>query len=76
MILLQEQFFSHFQLRNKLVEVLQSLIDSENNLSEIMTTARDDIKKELIQARTSKKTLNAYKPVTGYAGSHFIDSKK
>lgn len=64
------------QYRNKLIETLESLIESEKNLSENMTSLRDDIKKDLSHARTGKKTLNAYKPVTGYSGSHFIDSKK
>lgn len=62
--------------RNQVIEALQKLIESEKNVSENMTSIRDDIKQELNHARTSKKTLNAYKPVTGYAGSHFIDSKK
>ncbi len=63
-------------LKNELLEALQKLVESENNLSEIMTEVRNDLKKELSQARTGKKTLNAYKPATGYAGSHFIDKKK
>ena len=62
--------------RNQVIEVLQKLVESEKNVSENMTTLRDDIKQELNHARTGKKTLNAYKPVSGYAGSHFIDSKK
>ena len=62
--------------RNQVIEALQKLVDSEKNVSENMTTLRDDIKQELNHARTGKKTLNAYKPVSGYAGSHFIDSKK
>ena len=62
--------------RNNVIEALQKLIESEKNVSENMTSIRDDIKQELNLARTGKKTLNAYKPVTGYAGSHFIDSKK
>ena len=64
------------QYRNKLIEALKKLVDSENNVSENMTDLKEDIRKELSQARTSKKTLNAYKPATGYSGSHFIDSKK
>lgn len=64
------------QYRNKVIEALQNLMESERNVSECMTDLKDDIKKELSHARTGKKTLNAYKPVTGYAGSHFIDSKK
>ena len=62
--------------RNQVIEALQKLVESEKNVSENMSTMRDDIKQELNHARTGKKTLNAYKPVTGYAGSHFIDSKK
>ena len=62
--------------RNQVIEALQKLVDSEKNVSENMTTLRDDIKQELNHARTGKKTLNAYKPASGYAGSHFIDSKK
>ena len=62
--------------RNQVIEALQKLVESEKNVSENMTTLRDDIKQELNHARTGKKTLNAYKPVSGYAGSHFIDSKK
>ena len=62
--------------RNQVIEALQKLVESEKNVSENMTAMRDDIKQELNHARTGKKTLNAYKPVTGYAGSHFIDSKK
>ena len=62
--------------RNQVIEALQKLVDSEKNVSENMTSIRDDIKQELNHARTGKKTLNAYKPVSGYAGSHFIDSKK
>ena len=64
------------QYRAKVLEALQKLIESENNVSDSMTELRNDIKKELSHARTGKKTLNAYKPVSGYAGSHFIDSKK
>ena len=62
--------------RNQVIEALQKLVESEKNVSENMTTLRDDIKQELNHARTGKKTLNAYKPASGYAGSHFIDSKK
>ena len=62
--------------RNKVIEALQNLVESEKNVSENMSSMRDDIKQELNHARTGKKTLNAYKPATGYAGSHFIDSKK
>jgi hypothetical protein len=62
--------------RNQVIESLQKLVESEKNVSENMTSMRDDIKQELNHARTGKKTLNAYKPVSGYAGSHFIDSKK
>ena len=62
--------------RNQVIEALQKLVESEKNVSENMTSMRDDIKQELNHARTGKKTLNAYKPVSGYAGSHFIDSKK
>ena len=62
--------------RNKVIEALQKLVESEKNVSENMSSMRDDIKQELNHARTGKKTLNAYKPATGYAGSHFIDSKK
>ena len=62
--------------RNQVIEALQKLVESEKNVSENMTTLRDNIKQELNHARTGKKTLNAYKPVSGYAGSHFIDSKK
>ena len=62
--------------RNQVIEALQKLVESEKNVSENMGSIRDDIKQELNHARTGKKTLNAYKPVTGYAGSHFIDSKK
>ena len=71
------RFYPNLQnLKNDLLEALQKLVESENNVSEIMTEVRNDLKKELSQARTGKKTLNAYKPVTGYAGSHFIDKKK
>ena len=56
--------------RNQVIEALQKLVESEKNVSENMTTLRDDIKQELNHARTGKKTLNAYKPVSGYAGSH------
>lgn len=62
--------------RNQVIEALQKLVESEKNVSENMISMRDDIKQELNHARTGKKTLNAYKPVSGYAGSHFIDSKK
>ena len=62
--------------RNQVIEALQKLVESEKNVSENMSSIRDDIKQELNHARTGKKTLNAYKPATGYAGSHFIDSKK
>ena len=71
------RFFPNLlQYRAKVLESLQKLIESENNVSDSMNELRNDIKRELSHARTGKKTLNAYKPVTGYAGSHFIDSKK
>ncbi len=62
--------------KNKVIEALQKLIESENNVTENMTNLRNDIKQELSHTRNSKKTLNAYKPVTGYVGSHFIDKQK
>ena len=45
--------------RNQVIEALQKLVESEKNVSENMTTLRDDIKQELNHARTGKKTLNA-----------------
>lgn len=73
---LPNYFPNLIQLKNQLIESLQKLIESENYINEIMTNLRDDLKKEITQARTGKKTLNAYKPTNGYSGSHFIDKTK
>lgn len=62
--------------KNKVIEALENLIKSENNVSEIAKEERNELKKQLGHARTGQQTLNAYKPLTGYNGSHFIDSKK
>ena len=56
--------------------VFRAQTEKENKYTISCRLILDDIKKELSQARTSKKTLNAYKPASGYSGSHFIDSKK
>lgn len=62
--------------KKRTVEALKKLMASEENVSDDMTEQRDDLKREINQARASKKTLSAYKPSSGYAGSHFIDRKK
>ena len=62
--------------KNKVIEALENLVKSEKNVAENAKDERDDLKKQLVHARTGQQTLNAYKPLTGYNGSHFIDSKK
>ena len=73
---LPNHFSELIYLRNQLAEALQQLMVSEKNTSEFINTLYDDLKKQLQYARKSKQTLNAYKPVSGYDGSYFIDSKK
>lgn len=62
--------------KNNVIDALQKLMKSEKDVSDCVTEQRDELKKQLTHARTGQQTLNAYKPLTGYNGSHFIDSKK
>ncbi len=63
-------------LHIKLIDSLEQLVKSENNVYESIEAERDDVKQQILQARKSHKTLSAYKPLTGYSGSHFFDQKK
>lgn len=73
---LPNHFPKLIELKNKLIESLKKLIESEKNINENMTNLKDELKKEINNARAGKKTLNAYKPTNGYAGSHFIDKTR
>lgn len=62
--------------KNRIIEALTKLLQSEKEVSESIKAIRNDIKEELSNIRKGNKTLDAYKPITGYSGSHFIDKKK
>ena len=64
------------QLYNQIIENLKKLIESEKNVDEEMQNAKEELKNQIHQTRRGNKTLNAYKPLTGYTGSHFLDKTK